>query len=70
MKRLGRRKRLTVAVLTFNQEQYVAQALDSVMNQEVSTPFDLLIHDDASTDSTVDEIRTWLKIRSPFPILK
>jgi len=62
MKRFGKRNRLTVAVLTFNQEQYVAQALDSVMNQAVSIPFDLLIHDDASTDTTQHEIRTWLKI--------
>ena len=49
---------VTVIVTTYNHAPFVRQALDSVMAQETSFPFDVVVVDDGSTDGTrgiVDE---------------
>jgi glycosyltransferase involved in cell wall biosynthesis len=43
---------ISVLVCTYNQEKYLAQALDSVLMQQCDEPFEILIGDDCSTDST------------------
>lgn len=43
---------LTVCVITYNHERYIARALDSILNQEVDFHFKILIADDCSKDST------------------
>lgn len=43
--------RVTVAMVTYNSERYVAEAIDSVLSQEYQD-FELLICDDCSTDRT------------------
>lgn len=42
-----------VLIFTFNQENYVAQALNSVIQQETKHQVSIRLHDDASTDGTV-----------------
>ena len=42
--------KLSVAIVTFQHEHYIKQALGSVMAQETDFPFDVIIGDDASTD--------------------
>jgi glycosyltransferase involved in cell wall biosynthesis len=37
----------------YNQEKYIAQAIESVLSQQVNFPVTLLISDDCSTDSTL-----------------
>ncbi len=44
--------KLTVIILTYNLQDYVAQALDSVLAQKVGFDYRLCIFDDASTDKT------------------
>ena len=44
--------KLTVIVTTFNHEPFIAQALDSVLQQVTSFDFELIVGDDASTDGT------------------
>ncbi len=44
--------RLTVLVFTYNHENYVAQALDSVLMQEFDGDYEVVIADDCSTDGT------------------
>ena len=44
--------KLTVWLSTYNQEKYVAQALDSILMQKTEFPFDVLAADDCSTDGT------------------
>ena len=44
--------KLTVWLSTYNQEEYVAQALDSILMQKTNFPFDILAADDCSTDGT------------------
>lgn len=48
---------ISIICNTYNQEKYIADALDSFLMQEVSIPFEILVHDDASTDGTADVIR-------------
>lgn len=43
---------LSVCVRTHNQEGFIREALDSVLCQKTSFPFEVIISDDASTDAT------------------
>jgi len=43
---------LSVHMLSYNQEKYIRQALDGVLMQRVAFPMELVVSDDASTDST------------------
>ncbi|MCL2050589.1 MAG: glycosyltransferase [Lachnospiraceae bacterium] len=51
--------KITVIILTYNHEEYIGQALESVLNQEIDVPVELLIFDDASTDNTQNVIRDY-----------
>lgn len=44
--------KLSVLVLTFNQEKTIAQTLDSILMQEHSYDYEILVGDDASKDNT------------------
>lgn len=43
---------ITVSVLTYNQEKYLSQAIESILMQKCDEPFEILIGDDCSTDGT------------------
>ena len=43
----------------YNQERYIRDALDGFLMQETNFPFEVLVHDDASTDGTADIIREY-----------
>lgn len=43
---------VSVIVLTYNHEEYIQQALDSILMQDVDFKYEILIGDDASTDHT------------------
>lgn len=44
---------------TYNHEKYIAHTLESFLMQKTDFTFEILVHDDASTDSTPDIIRTY-----------
>lgn len=44
--------KVSVLMLTYNQERYINEAIRSVMLQETNFPFELVIGNDASTDCT------------------
>ncbi len=44
--------KVSVALITFNHERFVAQALDAAVGQRTSFPFEIVVADDASTDDT------------------
>ena len=50
---------ISVLMLTYNFEQYVDEAIRSVMHQRCSHSFELVIGDDHSTDGTVEICRRW-----------
>ena len=52
---------VTVILPTHNHKPFIAQAIESVLMQETTFPFDILLHDDASTDGTADICRDYAK---------
>ncbi len=44
---------------TYNHAPYVRDALDSFLAQKTDFPFEIIVHDDASTDTTADIIREY-----------
>lgn len=54
-----RRYQVAVQVLTYNQKDYIAQCLDSIVNQRTNFPFVAVVNDDASTDGTTDIVRSY-----------
>ena len=52
---------VSICCITFNHEAYITQALDSFLMQETDFPFEILVHDDASTDNTALIIKEYEK---------
>lgn len=50
---------VTVILPTHNHAPFIAQAIESVLMQQTDFPFDILLHDDASTDGTADICRAF-----------
>ena len=44
--------KLSVCMITYNHEKYIAQAIDSVLMQEVNFDYEIVIGEDCSTDNT------------------
>lgn len=55
---------VSVIVLTYNQERYIAQALDSILMQKTEFNYEILVGDDASTDRTHEILQ---KYQSQYP---
>lgn len=52
---------VSVIMLAYNHEKYIAQAIESVVNQQTNFPFELIIGEDCSTDKTADIISDYAK---------
>ena len=50
---------VSIFTLAYNHESFIGQCMDGIVMQQTSFPFELLIHDDASTDATADIIREY-----------
>ncbi len=59
---------VSVICNTYNHIRYIRDALEGFVTQRTSFPFEVLIHDDASTDGTADVIREY-EARYPGLIL-
>ena len=44
----------------FNHEHYLRQCLDGIVMQQTNFAFEILIHDDASTDKSVEIIKEYV----------
>lgn len=53
--------KLSICCITYNHAKFIRQALDGFMMQKTNFPFEIIIHDDASTDGTADIIREYEK---------
>ena len=52
---------VSVVCIAFNHEKYIRRALDSVLDQKTDFKYEIIIHDDASTDSTRDIISEYVQ---------
>ena len=50
---------VSIRCLAYNHKKYISRALDSFLSQRTSFPFEIIVHDDASTDGTTDIIREY-----------
>jgi glycosyltransferase involved in cell wall biosynthesis len=48
--------KLSVAMITYNHERFIGQAIESVLSQEVNFEYEIVIGEDCSTDRTRDVI--------------
>lgn len=59
---------VSICCITYNQVDYVADMLDSIFSQNTSFDFEVLLHDDASNDGTVEILREYESKYSNFRV--
>lgn len=52
---------VTIQCLAYNHQEYIKDAIEGFLLQETNFPFEIIIHDDASTDSTAKIIKDYEK---------
>lgn len=57
---------ISVCIITYNQENYIETCLNSLINQNIDVPYQIIIADDFSTDSTRSIIN---KFKNKYPNL-
>lgn len=50
---------ISIAIITYNQEFFIAKAIESVLKQELNLEYELLISDDASSDGTINILKSY-----------
>ena len=56
---MDERVKVSVVVITYNQEEYVSQALDSILEQETNFKYEINIGDDCSKDRTQEILKEY-----------
>lgn len=51
--------RVSALIVTYNQERYVAEAIESALRQEIDLPYEIVISEDCSTDNTRSIVRSY-----------
>ena len=52
---------VSICCITYNQEKYIKEALESFLSQKTEFSYEIVIHDDASTDNTVKILKQYKK---------
>ncbi|WP_373095020.1 glycosyltransferase family 2 protein [Zhongshania sp.] len=50
---------VSICCIAYNHESYIEDAFEGFLIQETNFPFEIIVHDDASTDKTADIIREY-----------
>lgn len=57
----AKKLKVSVCVVTYNQEKYIGQCLQSIVDQETDFDFEVIVGDDCSTDNTHVVVREFLE---------
>lgn len=52
---------VSVYLITYNHEIYIRQALDSILSQKTDFAYEVIVHDDASTDGTTEIVQEYAR---------
>ena len=52
---------VSVCLVTYNQEEYIADCLDSLVNQETDFKFEIIVGEDCSTDNTREIVQQYVE---------
>lgn len=50
---------VSIICITYNQKEYITQTIDGFLEQKIDFPFEILVHDDASTDGTTEILKKY-----------
>lgn len=64
MEEVKKKPKVSICCLTYNHAKFIRDALDGFVMQKTEFPYEILIHDDASTDGTQDILREY---QSKYP---
>lgn len=59
---------VSIQCITFNQKKYLRQTLDGFLRQQTTFGYEIIVHDDASTDGTTDIVREYAEAHSELII--
>jgi glycosyltransferase involved in cell wall biosynthesis len=62
MKVIEKKPKVSVCVVTYNQEQYIRKCLQSIVDQETDFEFEVIVGDDCSTDRTKEIINYFINL--------
>jgi glycosyltransferase involved in cell wall biosynthesis len=48
--------KVSICCITYNHEQFISECIEGFLRQKTAFPFEIIIHDDASTDATTEVI--------------
>lgn len=51
--------KVSICCITYNHEKYIRKTLDGFLMQKTNFNYEIIIHDDASTDGTQDIIKEY-----------
>lgn len=54
---IGTQPVVTTRTMTYNQVKYIEQCIEGILMQKTTFPVQILIHDDASDDSTIEKLK-------------
>ena len=57
---------LSIVCTTYNHEKYIRETLDGFVIQKTSFPFEIIVHDDASSDRTPNIVKEY---EEKYPLL-
>lgn len=52
---------VSICCITYNQKKYIVDAIESFLCQKTNFDYEILIHDDCSTDNTLDILHNYMK---------
>lgn len=52
---------VSIICITYNQAEYIRDALEGFLIQRTSFAYEILVHDDVSTDGTIDILKEYQK---------